>query len=92
VVDDLKLKVDKLTKYWDRSFLDQATASTGVISSAPPMSEQTAARSPVDNTTAWPSGHHVFSTTWADGIGETSPQSHSSANGMQLTSHVGTSM
>jgi hypothetical protein len=38
-VDDLKLKVDKLTKYWDRSLLDQVTASTGVISSAPPMSE-----------------------------------------------------
>ncbi|CAD6254940.1 unnamed protein product [Miscanthus lutarioriparius] len=91
-VDDVKLKVDKLTKYWDRSFLDQAAASTGVISSAPPILEQTAACSPASNTAARPSGHHVFSTTRADGIEETSPQSHSPANGMQLTPHVGTSM
>jgi hypothetical protein len=34
-VDDLKLKVDKLTKYWDRTFLDNASALTGLISPPP---------------------------------------------------------
>jgi hypothetical protein len=41
-VDDLKLKVDKLTKYWDRSFLDNATTSIGLISQPPSALEQTA--------------------------------------------------
>ncbi|CAD6224880.1 unnamed protein product [Miscanthus lutarioriparius] len=81
-MDDLKLKVDKLTKYWDRSFLDNATASTGLISQPPSALEQTAARSSANLTAARPSGHHVETTPRADGIGENSSQSHSPANGM----------
>jgi len=81
-MDDLKLKVDKLTKYWDRSFLDNATASIGLISQPPPVLEQTAARSSTDFMAARPSGHHVETTPRADGIGENSSQSHSLANGM----------
>jgi hypothetical protein len=38
-VDDLKLKVDKLTKYWDLSFLDNTVVSTGLINPPPPVSE-----------------------------------------------------
>ncbi|CAD6260028.1 unnamed protein product [Miscanthus lutarioriparius] len=76
-VDDLKLKVDKLTKYWDRSFLDNATASTGLISPPPSALEQTAARPSAGITAARPSGHHYESTTRVDGIGENSSQSHS---------------
>jgi dGTP triphosphohydrolase len=45
VVNNLKLKVDKLTKYWDRSFLDNNFALTGLITSLPLVSEQTAAHS-----------------------------------------------
>jgi dGTP triphosphohydrolase len=43
-VDDLKLKVDKLTKYWGQTLLDNASALTRLISPPPQPSEQTAAR------------------------------------------------
>jgi hypothetical protein len=80
-VHDLKLKVDKLAKYWDRSLLDNATASTGVISHVPPSSEQTAARPSVGTTVAWPSGHHVETMPRVDGVGGKLPQLHGPANG-----------
>lgn len=80
-VDDLKLKVNKLMKYWDRSFLDNATVSTGLISPSPHQLEQTATRSLAGITAAWPSGHHDASITQVDGIGENSTQSHSPTNG-----------
>jgi hypothetical protein len=68
-VDDLKLKVDKLTKYWDRSFAGTATASPGVFSAYPSSSEQTAAPTSTENMAARPSEHHVFMTTRVDGLG-----------------------
>jgi hypothetical protein len=68
-VHDLKLKVDKLAKYWDRSLLDNDTASTGVISHVPPSSEQTTAHPSVGTTTARPSRHHVKTMPRVDGVG-----------------------
>jgi hypothetical protein len=87
-VDDLKLKVNKMTKYWDRSFAGAATTSPGVFSASPSSLEQTAAPTSAENTAARPSGHHVFMTTWVDGIGGHAPQFHSPANGMTLTHPV----
>jgi hypothetical protein len=68
-VDDLKLKVDKMTKYWDLSFLDNTVVSTGLINPPPPVSEQTAARSSAGITAARPNVHRVEMTTRADGVG-----------------------
>ena len=83
-MDDLKLKVDKLTKYWDRSLLDNVAASTGVISHVPLQLEQTTARPSAGTLAAQPSGHHDALITRADGIGENSTQSHSPANGTHI--------
>jgi hypothetical protein len=38
-VHNLKLKVDKLTRYWDQSVLDNTMASIGLISPSPPTLE-----------------------------------------------------
>ncbi|CAD6243966.1 unnamed protein product [Miscanthus lutarioriparius] len=51
-VDDLKLKMSKLTKYMDRSVLDNPSASSGLISWSPPVMEPAAARSPAGITAA----------------------------------------
>jgi len=87
-VDDLKLKVDKLTKYWDRSLVDAMSAVTGVISPSPQVWEQTAARPSAGIMAARPSGHHVELTTREDGIGENPSQYYSPANGKQSATHV----
>ncbi|CAD6232446.1 unnamed protein product [Miscanthus lutarioriparius] len=84
-VDDLKLKMSKLTIYWDRSVLDQASGSSGLISQGPVA--PTAARSSADITVARPNGHGVETTTRADGIGGPPSPIHSPANGMQSVPH-----
>jgi hypothetical protein len=43
-MDDLKLKMSKLTKYMDRSVFDNSPPSIGLISSSPQFLDQTAAR------------------------------------------------
>ncbi|XP_066357372.1 uncharacterized protein [Miscanthus floridulus] len=78
-VDDLKLKMSKLTKYWDRSVLDEQNGSSGLISPIPV--EPTAARSSAGLTVARPSGHGVDSTTRVDGFGGIPSPNHSPANG-----------
>jgi hypothetical protein len=82
VVDDLKLKMKKLTMYMDRSILDQASASMGLISTVPPQSEQATARPSAGFMVARPSGHRVEHATRVDGIGDSSSQFHCPANGM----------
>lgn len=91
-MDDLNLKVDKLTKYWDCSFIGSATVSPGVFSASPSSSEQTIAPTSADNTAAQPNGHHVVLTPRADGIGGLPSQFHSPANGMALTQSVDSSL
>lgn len=83
-VDDLKLKMSKLTKYMDRSVIDNPSASIGVISSAPSSVEHAAAHTPADYSAARPSGHGVLPTTRVDGLGEIFSQIHSPANGMHV--------
>lgn len=67
-----RLKMSKITKYMDRSILDNPTTSSGLISCSPPVMELTIVRSPAGNTAARPSGHHIESTTRVDGFGEIS--------------------
>jgi hypothetical protein len=86
-VHDLKLKVDKLTKYWDRSLLDNATASTGVISHVPYSSEQAPAPTSAGTMVARPNGHHVELNPRVDGVGGKLPQLHSPANGTHFNPH-----
>lgn len=84
-VDDLKLRMSKLTIYWDRSVLNQASGSSGLNSQGP--MEPTATRSSADITVAQPNGHGVKTTTRADGIRGPSCPIHSPANGMQSVPH-----
>jgi hypothetical protein len=86
-MDDLELKMSKLTQLMDRSILGNPQALTGLISGSPPIMEQAAERSPAGITVARPSGHHIETTTRVDGIGESSHQSHYPANGMALVSN-----
>lgn len=81
-VDDLQLKMTKLTKYRDRSVFDNSMVSTGVISPVPV--EQAAARSSAGFMAAQPSGHGVDMSTRADGFGNFAFPIHSPANGTQL--------
>lgn len=85
MVDDLKLKMSKLTKYWDRSVLDQPSGSSGLISLVP--TEQTAVRSSIGLTIARPSGHDVETTTWVDGLRGIPSPIHSLANVTLGTPH-----
>jgi hypothetical protein len=83
-VDDLKLKMNKLTKYMDRSFLDNSDVG-GVISLGPSTVEQAAASAPADTSAAQPSGHDVLPTTRVDGFGGNFSPIHSPAEGMPST-------
>jgi hypothetical protein len=90
-VDDLKLKMSKLTKYMDRSVFDNSPASIGLISSSPQLPEQTAACSSAGNTAARPSGHHDDMTPRVDGEGGKLPLTHSPTNGTHSDANVGSS-
>ncbi|XP_021317077.1 uncharacterized protein LOC110435635 [Sorghum bicolor] len=79
--DDLKLKMTKLTKYYDRSVLDNPRASLGVISFGPSSVEQTAAPTSAGVSAARPSGHGASLTTRVDGVEGNFSPTHSPANG-----------
>jgi hypothetical protein len=83
-VDNLKLKMTKLTKYYDRCVLDNPSASIGLFTVVSPPVEQAAIASSADLSAARPSGHCVFTTTRVDGAGDCNSLNHSPANG---TSH-----
>lgn len=85
-VDDLKLKMHKLTKYWDRFVLDQLDDSSGLISPVPVG--HTAACPFAGETVARPNGHSVGPTTRVDAIGGNLFPIHSPANGMQFDPHT----
>ena len=85
MVDDLKLKMSKLTKYWDGSVLDQPSGSSGLTSLVPV--EQTIVRSSIGLTVAQPSGHGVETTTWVDGLRGIPSPIHSPANVTLGTPH-----
>jgi hypothetical protein len=80
-VDDLKLKMSKLTKYYDRSVFDNPPALSGLPTVISPQVEQTAAASSAEQTAARPNGHDIFTTTRMDGAGEFTFPDHSPANG-----------
>ena len=86
--DDLKLKMTKLTKYYDRSVLDNPRASLGVISFGPSSVEQTAAPTSAGVSAARPSGHGASLTTRVDGVEGNFSPTHSPANGMNTIPHT----
>jgi hypothetical protein len=57
-LDDMRLKVLKLDKAWDRSVIEQSTTTTGLISTSPGV-EQTDKPPSAVETAARPSGHDV---------------------------------
>jgi hypothetical protein len=81
-VDDLKLKITKLTKYYDRSIFDKPPMTADIITVTQSPIGQTAASLLAETTAARPSGHGVPVTTQVDGIGENYSPNHSPANGM----------
>lgn len=87
-MDDLKLKITELTKYYDRSVFDNPPATAGIITVVQSPVEQTATSSPAEKMATRPSGHGVPVTTRVDGIGENSSPNHSPANGMHHHSTI----
>ena len=80
VLDDMRLKVLKLNKAWDRSVVEQSSSALGLIA-YPPGVEQTDKRPSAVEMAARPSGHGVDTPPRENEFGVVTTLTHSPANG-----------
>jgi hypothetical protein len=90
IVDDLRLRIGKLDKYWNRSVIETAAVHVepAIFPDPPLKSEQHAAPSPAGYMAARPDGHRVDNHHRENGYGVVTTLTHSPVTGTHDSSDL----